>query len=52
MATPPIHIATAPQYKGILEYSPAPLFVMPKRDFRNGNNQLKQMKNVNWEAKY
>jgi len=52
MAVPPIHIASAPQYKGILEYSPAPIVVMPKRDFRNGNNQLKQMKNVNWEAKY
>jgi len=52
MAVPPIHIASAPQYKGILEYNPAALVVIPKRDFRNGNSQLKQMKNVNWEAKY
>jgi hypothetical protein len=49
---PPLHMASAPQYRGMLEYTPAALVVMPYRPFKNGNSQLKQMKNVNWDAKY
>jgi hypothetical protein len=49
---PPLHVASAPQYRGMLAYRPASLVVIAYRARKNGNSQLKQIKNVKLQAKY